>query len=354
MQYDAFADWVRQTSFAGLPLWNLMLALAAAVASYAVIGLLLRLLTGRAKTWASLTDGAVARTGVDVLEGTSRPLMLVLALLIGASLLDLPRRCENPLNQLWFVAMALQLGLWGRRAIDLGVHRYLERHGPANAATGTAQQVGASATLLSWGLRSLLGSVVVLAILSNVGVNVTAFIASLGGGGIAAAFEVGDFITVGSISGTVQVIGLKTTRIRSLQGEQIVVSNTDLLKQTISNFRLLETRRIVFGFGVAYGTTPEQAQAIPGLVRRLIEAQPKLRFARARFNAFGPRSVDSQVVYFVEYPAYGVYMDLQQSINLGLMRELQALGVEFALPTRTLHIASAPAQGPGSEPLAAS
>ncbi|KAB7584271.1 mechanosensitive ion channel family protein [Verminephrobacter eiseniae] len=374
MQYDAFADWVRQTSFAGLPLWNLMLALAAAVASYAVIGLLLRLLTGRAKTWASLTDGAVARTGVDVLEGTSRPLMLVLALLIGASLLDLPGRWENRLNQLWFVAMALQMGLWGRRAIDLGVHRYLERHGPANAATGTAQQVGASATLLSWGLRSLLWSVVLLAILSNVGVNITAFIASLGVGGIAVAlavqnilgdlfaslaiavdkpFEVGDFITVGSISGTVQVIGLKTTRIRSLQGEQIVVSNTDLLKQTISNFRLLETRRIVFGFGVAYGTTPEQAQAIPGLVRRLIEAQPKLRFDRAHFKAFGASSLDYEVVYFVEDPAYGVYMDLQQSINLGLMRELQALGVEFAVPTRTLHIASAPTQGPGSDLLAA-
>src|SRR6218665_1664522 len=128
MQYDAFADWVRQTSFAGLPLWNLMLALAAPVASYAVIGLLLRLLTGRAKTWASLTDGAVARTGVAVLEGTSRPLMLVLALLIGASLLDLPGGWEKRLNQLWFVATAFQMGMQGPPPIELGSHLHPERH----------------------------------------------------------------------------------------------------------------------------------------------------------------------------------------------------------------------------------
>lgn len=361
MQYSAFLTWVRETSFAGVPLWSLLLALAAIVVSYAAILLLLRLLTGRAKAWLARSDSAAARTVVDMLEGTNRLLMVVVALLVGASLLDLPGRWEGRLSQLWFVAMAVQLGLWGMRAIGIGVRRYVER----NSAAGTAQ-VSASATLMSWGLRSLLWSVVLLAVLSNLGVNITAFVASLGVGGIAVAlavqnilgdlfaslaiavdkpFEVGDFIAVGSVSGSVQVIGLKTTRIRSLQGEQIVMSNTDLLKQTISNYRTLETRRIVFAFGVAYDTTPEQAEAIPGLVRKLIESQPQLRFDRAHLKAFGENSLDYEVVYFVEDPAYGVYMDMQQAINLGLMRALKALGVEFAFPTRTLHIASAPPQG---------
>jgi len=155
-------------------------------------------------------------------------------------------------------------------------------------------------------------------------------------------FEVGDFVVVGSVSGTVQVIGLKTTRIRSLQGEQVVMSNTDLLKQTISNYRLLEERRIVFTFGVTYDTTPEQAEAIPGVVRKLVESHENLRFDRAHFKAFGASSLDYEVVYIVKDPAYGVYMDMQQSLNIGLMRELKAMGVEFAFPTQTVHIASLP------------
>jgi small-conductance mechanosensitive channel len=369
MPPSTFSTWVRETTFVGVPLWSLMVALAAAATTYAAILLVLHLLTGRARVWATQSGSAAARTVVDVLEGTSRLLMVVVALLVGASLLELPGRWESRLSQLWFVALALQMGLWGMRAIGMGVRRYVERH----SSTGMTQ-VSASATLLSWGLRTLLWSVVLLAILSNVGVNITAFIASLGVGGIAVAlavqnilgdlfaslaiavdkpFEVGDFIVVGSVSGTVQVIGLKTTRIRSLQGEQIVMSNTDLLKQTISNYRMLEKRRIVFGFGVSYNTTPEQAEAIPGVVRKLIDAHPQLRFDRAHFKAFGASSLDYEVVYIVQDPAFNLYMDLQQSINLGLMREFKAMGVEFAFPTSTVHIASAPAQSPGPAPLAA-
>lgn len=367
MQPSTFLTWVQETTFAGIPLWSLLVAIAAATATYVAILVALYLITRRAKAWATQSQSGMAMTVVDVLEGTSRTLMLVVALLVGASLLDLPGRWESRLSQLWFVAVALQMGLWGMRAIGIGVRRYVQRH----SSTGMTQ-VSASATLMSWGLRTLLWSVVLLAILSNVGVNITAFIASLGVGGIAVAlavqnilgdlfaslaiavdkpFEVGDFVVVGSVSGTVQVIGLKTTRIRSLQGEQIVMSNTDLLKQTISNFRMLERRRIVFGFGVTYDTTPEQAEAIPGIVRKLIEAHPKLRFDRAHFKAFGASSLDYEVVYIVEDPAFSVYMDMQQALNLGLMRELKALGVEFAFPTRTVHIASAPVQAPAPAPV---
>ncbi|MGJ2408978.1 mechanosensitive ion channel family protein, partial [Salmonella enterica subsp. enterica serovar Paratyphi A] len=93
---------------------------------------------------------------------------------------------------------------------------------------------------------------------------------------------------------------------------------------------------------------PEQAEAIPGVVRKLIAAHPQLRFDRAHFTALGASSLDYEVVYFVEDPAYSVYMDLQQSINLGLLREFKAMGVEFAFPTRTVHIASAPPQTPAA------
>ncbi|WP_082485753.1 MULTISPECIES: mechanosensitive ion channel family protein [unclassified Acidovorax] len=355
MQDFPFMTWVRETTVIGIPLWSLLLALAAAVTTYFAIMVVLHLLTRRARSWASRSGSATAHTAADVLAGTSRLLVLLVALLVGANFLDLPLRWETRLSQLWFVAVALQLGLWGMRAIGLGVGRYVQRHSSSGMT-----QVSASATLLSWGLRTLLWSVVALAILSNLGVNITAFIASLGVGGIAVAlavqnilgdlfaslaiavdkpFEVGDFIVVGNVSGTVQVIGLKTTRIRSLQGEQIVMSNTDLLKQTISNYRMLEKRRIVFQFGVSYATTPEQAEAIPGVVRRLIEAHPELRLDRVHFKSFGESSLQYEVVYIVQDPAFNLYMDLQQSINLALMREFKAMGVAFAFPTSTVHIA---------------
>ena len=371
MQDSPFMSWIQETTVIGIPLWSLLVALAAAVATYVGIRVVLRVLRHRTRSWAAQSDSAMAHAAAEVLAGTSRVLVLMVALLVGANLLDLPGRWESRLSQLWFVAVALQMGLWGMRAIGMGVRRYVERH----SSTGMTQ-VSASATLLSWGLRTLLWSIVLLAILSNVGVNITAFIASLGVGGIAVAlavqnilgdlfaslaiavdkpFEVGDFIVVGNVSGTVQVIGLKTTRIRSLQGEQIVMSNTELLKQTISNYRLLERRRIVFTFGVSYDTTPEQAEAIPGVVRKLVEGQPQLRFDRAHFKAFGASSLDYEVVYIVEDPAFNLYMDLQQTLNLGLMREFKALGVEFAFPTSTVHIANAPPQAevPAMAPLAA-
>ena len=235
-------------------------------------------------------------------------------------------------------------------------------------------QAGASATLMSWALRTVLWAVVLLAVLSNVGVNITAFVASLGVGGIAVAlavqnilgdlfaslsiavdepFEVGDFIGIDSFVGTVQFIGLKSTRISSLNGEQIIISNTDLLKQVVKNYKRMEERRIVFKFGVTYSTTPEQAEAIPEIVRRLVEDNDKLRFDWAHFQGFGDSSLDYEVVYIVKEPGYNTYMDAQQTLNLQLMRELAALGVDFAFPTRTVFLApgndAGTAAGEGAE-----
>ena len=357
--HSPFMAWIQETTFAGVPLWSLLIAVAAAAATYIGIRVVLAVLTGRAKSWASQAHSGVANTMVEVLQGTSRMLMLVAALLVGANFLDLPGRWETRLSQLWFVAVALQMGLWGMRAVGIGVQHYVARHSSSGMT-----QVGASATLMSWGLRTLLWSVILLAILSNLGVNITAFIASLGVGGIAVAlavqnilgdlfaslaiavdkpFEVGDFVVVGNVAGTVQMIGLKTTRIRSLQGEEVVMSNTDLLKQTISNYRPMRERRIVFTFGVTYDTPVDKVEAIPGTVQRVVQAQPQLRFDRAHFKGFGASSLDFEVVYIVEDPAFNLYMDRQQAINLNLMREFAGMGVQFAFPTQTVHVASVPA-----------
>ena len=352
----------------GLPLISWLVAGAAVVLAYVLIGGGLGLLRSRLESIARSRGSRGAHIAAEVLRGTSQLLIALVALLIGVGLLDVPERWQSRLGQLWFVAVAVQIGLWGTRAIMLSVQAYVDRHA-GNEGTATTAQLSASAMLVTWGLRTLLWATVLLAMLANLGVNITAFVASLGIGGIAIAlavqnvladllaslaiavdkpFQVGDFIVAGSAVGTVQHVGLKTTRLRSLSGEQVVMSNTDLLKQTINNFKLMAERRIVFGFGVSYGTPVEQVEQIPGIVRGLIEAEPQLRYDRAHFKGFGESSLDFEVVYIVLDPGYNLYMDLQQKVNLGLMRELQARGVSFALPTRTLHV-STPTSAPRDE-----
>ena len=356
MDFTSAFAWLHSETLWGLSAANVLAAALAAVATYAALALLLRWALSRTRGTAG-PDGAAA-IATQLLAGTSRLLILVAAVLVGAGVLDLPPRWQSRVGQLWFLAIALQIGLWGTRASAIAVERYRRHNG--TAATG---QASASATLMSWGLRTLLWATVLLAILSNLGVNITAFVASLGVGGIAVAlavqnilgdlfasmaiavdkpFEVGDFIVVGGVAGTVQRVGVKTTRIRALSGEQVVMSNTDLLKQTINNYRHMRERRIVFGFSLAQDTPPGKAEAVAQAVRTIIEAEPQLRFDRAHLKGFGASSLDYEVVYIVEDPGYNTYMDAQQRINLALLRELQALDVRLAVPVSRLQLPSQP------------
>lgn len=346
-------------TFLGANLEQWGFALLTAVVTYTVLRMVLGGVTRRLRRLAERSANTIDDDIVTVLASTNRGLLAVMSLLIGIGLLDLTGAWQQRLNQLWFLALVLQAGLWGGKAISLFLVRYLSRQENSNAA-----QVSATATLMSWGLRTVLWVIVVLAILSNLGVNITAFVASLGVGGIAVAlavqnilgdlfaslsiaidkpFEVGDFVVVNGTSGTIEMVGLKSTRIRSLGGEQVVMSNTDLLKQTISNYKRLRERRVVYPFGVTYDTTPEQAQQIPKVVEDIIRASDKLRFDRAHLLGFGESSLDYEVVFYVLDPDYNVYMNERQKLNLELMKALAGLGVEFAFPTRTLHLASVPA-----------
>ncbi|MFN6995081.1 MAG: mechanosensitive ion channel family protein [Aquincola tertiaricarbonis] len=359
MNQSELIDWFGVTRLGGVPLSNLLWGLLAACIAYLVLTTALRFAVSRAGKVAQHTATRIDDFLVNVLAGTNRWLILVASVLIGVGVLDLPDRWHSRVEHLWFLALAVQMGLWMNRAVQAGLAAYHQRH---TAGSANPQQVSAAGTLMAWGASTLVWAVVLLSILANLGVNITAFVASLGVGGIAIAlavqnilgdlfasvsiavdkpFEVGDFIVIGSTAGTVERIGLKTTRIRSLQGEQIVMSNTELLKQTINNYKRLQTRRIVFTFGITYDATPEQAEQVPGIVQRIVQASDRLKFDRAHFKGFGESSLDYEVVYIVQDAAFNVYMDEQQRINLALMRELAGIGVQFAFPTRTLIV-----QGP--------
>ncbi|WP_341520069.1 mechanosensitive ion channel family protein [Pseudomonas sp. G.S.17] len=342
----------------GIALANWALAILAATISFlcarTVIGFFLTKLQAKP----SQPNAPISHITIEVLSGTSNTLLLLASILIGIGVLDLPERWLARVGSLWFVVAALQVGLWANRAIALALSRYFRRHGSSETFQGSAL-----ATLSVWGAKVLLWVIVVMSMLSNVGVNITAFVASLGVGGIAIAlavqniladvfaslsiavdkpFEIGDFIVVGSLSGTVEHVGLKTTRIRSLGGEQIVMANAEMIGSTIQNYKRLQERRIVFEIALTYACSPQQAREVPKLIENIVGDQNKARFDRSHLRTFGNSALEFETVYIVLDPSYNVYMDVQQEINLGILEAFTKLGVSFAHPSRTIHVASVP------------
>lgn len=252
------------------------------------------------------------------------------------------------------VVIAMQFGVWGSHLVVSFASR---RHAAALAADHAADAT-------AWTALSVLGkvlvwSVVALVALDNLGIDVTALIAGLGIGGLAVGlalqsvlgdvfaslaivldrpFVIGDFLVVGDVAGTVEHIGVKTTRLRALSGEQIVVANSELLKSRIHNFQRLAERRNVLSFGVLYETPAELLERVPGLLRELVEGQPATRLDRAHLVRFGESSIDFEVAYYLADRDFNRHMDVQQAVLLSILRRFADLGIGFAYPTRTLHL----------------
>lgn len=243
----------------------------------------------------------------------------------------------------------LQVGLSMQAAIG-AVARNWSGSGVPGEAKMAASATAFLASLAIWAILIVSG-------LSVLGFQISALLAGLGVGGVAAAlavqnilgdvfaslsiyfdrpFHIGDFIVVGEEMGSVERIGLRTTRVRSLSGEEIVFGNGDLTKSRLRNFRRMEQRRVEFGFGVDYDTTPEQLETIPDLIRQAVERRSGTRFDRAHFKAYGDSALRFEVVYFVLSPDYNLYMDHQQAINLELFRVFAERQIRFALTTQKL------------------
>ncbi|AIO71077.1 mechanosensitive ion channel family protein [Burkholderia multivorans] len=345
-------SWLDLNAFMGIAAIDWVYALAAAAGSYVALAYMLKFITDRLAALSIRTSTQYDDMLVEVLRRTHKIFLLAAAILIGAKFLPLPERWGNRLDHLWFLVVGLQLALWASRGVGIWTTRRLD-------ATGTLAHNPVMTTMIAWVLRGVLWSVLLLAILANMGVNITAFVASLGVGGVAVAlavqsilsdlfaslaigldkpFEIGDFIVFGDVAGSIEHIGLKTTRIRSLSGEQVVCSNTELLKHTIHNYKRMAERRIQFSFGVTYDATPDTLRRVPGIVKTAVESAGNTRFDRAHFKGFGDSDLIFEVVYYVTDPSYNVYMDVQQEINLDLMDGLTRAGLEFAFPTRTVHV----------------
>jgi small-conductance mechanosensitive channel len=349
--------------YLGNPLQAWLTAAAIAVVCTIIFQILKKVLVSRLSKFAKKTPTNIDDLIVDLIRRIRFFFLLALAVYIGTAALTLPSGTVRVIQSILIILCLLQGAIWGNAIISYWLAQSLKRRMEEDAASAT------TLSALGFMSRLVLWTIILLLALDNLGINITALVAGLGVGGIAVAlalqnilgdlfaslsivldkpFVIGDFIIVDEHLGSVEHIGLKTTRIRSLSGEQTIFSNADLLKSRIRNFKRMFERRIVFTVGVTYQTSYEQLAAIPPMIREIVESQQLTRFDRSHFKEYGDSALTFETVYYLKSPDYNVYMDIQQAINLELFRRFQQLGIDFAYPTRTIFV-SQNGDTPGKE-----
>jgi small-conductance mechanosensitive channel len=342
----------------GNPLRDWLVAAALAGGAFLLLLLIQRLVVRRLGAVAARTETVVDDFFVEIVRRTRRLLLLLVVLWLGSLPLSLSPRAAGTLRTLAILAVLLQVSLWLLVAINAWVDHTRRRRLASDAASVTL--IGAAGFVA----KVVVWSVLVLVALDNLGVNVTTLVAGLGVGGIAVGlalqnilgdlfasvsivldkpFVVGETIQVGDMTGTVESIGLKTTHVRSLSGEQIIFPNGDLLQSRIRNHARMGDRRVLLSFGLPYDTPVEKVEAVPGIVRGLVESLGELRFDRAHFVRLGAAALEFEAVWFVLSTDYKLHADRQQQILLALMRRLREEGIELAAPPRPVVLAASPA-----------
>jgi len=291
---------------------------------------------------------------LEVAGRTTVLFFVLLATYLGVQALAMSARTREIIDSILIIALFWQSGVWLSAAVVAWLDRKRRRSQAADRA------LVSSFAIIGVLAKGLIWSIVFLLTLDNLGVNITALVAGLGVGGVAVAlatqnilgdlfaslsialdkpFVVGDFLIVDDFLGSVEYIGIKSTRLRSLSGEQIVISNANLLDSRIRNYGRMAERRVIFTLSVIYETSIELLERIPAEVRRICEAQSDVRFDRSHFSAYGSHSLDFETVYYVLSADYNRHMDIQQAIYLAIYRRFSDLGVEFAYPTQKVLIA---------------
>ncbi|MGH9339309.1 MAG: mechanosensitive ion channel family protein [Acidobacteriota bacterium] len=342
-----------QREFLENSLYQWLAALIVFVVVLVILRVLRQVVVQRLRAYSQITDSNLDDLITDVLSKTKLWFFGILAVKAASIPLTISPEIERIINPVVAVAVLVQIGIWISGMIGFVISHYLRLE------VGAGTESAASSAALTFLGRLVLWAVIFVLALHNLGFEVTTFVTGLGIGGIAVAlaaqnilgdlfaslsilldkpFVIGDFIVVGEFVGTVERIGLKTTRVRSLAGEQLIFSNNDLLNSRIRNFKRMYERRILFSVGVTYQTPYEKVEAIPSMVKEIIEAQEQVRFDRAHFKQYGDSALIFEIVYYVLQPDYNVYMDTQQKINLEIYRRFEQQGIEFAYPTQTVYL----------------
>lgn len=322
------------------------------IASIILLRLFRYLIVKRLKVFSGTTKTTLDDFAIATIQTSVMPLLYLLAINFGLKYITMPARVSEILH----VALLLVVTFFVLRIITSFIG-YLFKQALTKREKNELREKQGKGILLI--VQIIVWTTGLLFLIDNLGFDITTLVAGLGIGGIAIAlaaqtvlgdlfsylviffdkpFEIGDFIIVEDKMGTVEYIGIKTTRIRTLSGEQLVCSNTDLTDSRVHNYKRMEERRIAFSFGVVYNTPATKLKNIPSLVKKIIEDLEETRFDRAHFKSFGDFSLNFEVVFYVLSADYNIYMDKQQSINLRIFELFEKEQIEFAFPTQTLFV----------------
>lgn len=329
-----------------------LISVAVILGGILVLGLFKNIIVSRLRKWANRTESTLDDFAINALEKFALPALNFFVVYLGINYLTLSDKTDKIIK----VAVAVLITFFMLRLISYvvlhGLQTYVRRQ---DQGEEKVKQLGGIMLILN-GIIWIIGAIFLF---DNLGYNVGTIIAGLGIGGIAIAlaaqnilgdlfnyfviffdrpFEIGDFIVLDDKKGNVEHIGIKTTRLKSLTGEQLVLSNSDLTKSRLHNFKRMQRRRIEFNIGITYQTPLEKVKEVPEIIKGIITSINGITLDRTHFMAYGDFSLIFQTVYFVENPEYNSYMDIQQTINLKLLEEFEKRKIEFAYPTQSIFV----------------
>lgn len=338
-------------TFQGVALIDWAISVGIGVAIAVILRIATRLTAKHFKKIADKTHNQIDDLIALLLNETKFFAFIAIGIGVAIFIKEFPEHVDQIALRCVFLIFLFQVGVWGSAAISWWVDLYQKQKMSVDpGSVTTIRGIALLGYIILW-------SVLVLLTLDNFGVDVTALVTGLGIGGIAVAlavqnilgdlfaslsimldkpFVIGDFLVIDDYKGTVEDIGLKTTRLRSLSGEQIIISNGDLLKSRIRNYKRMNQRRIAFSIGVEYETDKNLLDKIPEMLEQAVRQQEKVRFDRAHFESFGDSALMYEVVYFVLESDYALYMDIQQAINLDIVQQFEEKDIGIAYPTQRI------------------
>ncbi len=280
------------------------------------------------------------------------PFFVFVSLYISFMLITVPAALNVAVDYILLIILTYYTGKALQKLISYLIHRHAEKKGGKREDSSMLDVLGVVAKITLW-------IILFLFILSNLGYNISTLLTGLGIGGIAIAFAlqnvladifasisiffdkpfvVGDFIMIGNDMGEVRRIGIKSTRVKTLQGQELIISNKELTEARVNNFKKMERRRVVFSFGVTYDTSSAKLKETPKLIKGIVDKIELAEFDRAHFKSYGDSALLFEIVYYADTSDYTTYMDIQQEINLKIKEAFEKKKIEMAYPTQTIYL----------------